>query len=227
MATDPVSKIFVTLEKQCQLCEHVNEAPVKLCAKCGANAAGRAFGAIVRGMLRQFDPKQASAPLVSMGLRLARNETTLLEAFGKCLPPPTSTFHELSNPATLQRVVELHGIDEQSIDLLYSPPWLCEFLTDVDQVIASAGRVLRSRGVAMLAYSNGRKPIEGDAAPTRTRKLDPVEYKLPAGIEIWSVQVGREWIFSSIRKAGLTPFWVEVIDSADSTKFEYFLGQKP
>ena len=212
----------------CTLCSPppARETMAKICPACGSIAVERAFGALVRGMLRAYDPKTATAPVVTYGHRLTDRERTMLEGFGTCRPSPLTKWTDLQDKSARDKVISLPGTDASSIDLLYSPPTTLDFISEMEAAIASAARALRPSGVFVLGLVAGRLVV-GASEPKKDRKLDPVKNKLEAHAEMWSMVVGRDWLISQLRKHGLTPSIVVVSDKPSDQKNEFFLGQKP
>lgn len=204
----------------------VPDPKAKPCAKCGASAVERAFAALAKGMLREYDPKTSATPVVLLAHRLSARETEMISALGKTLAPSTTSWYDIKDPAIMERVVSLSGTAAQTVDLFYSPPATLDFVPDVEKAVTNAGRVLRPSGVAVIGFNPGRI-VDGAEAPAKKYKLDPAAYKLPADVEMWSMQLGRDWLIGHLRKLGLAPNLVHVSDPASGGKLEFFLGQRP
>jgi hypothetical protein len=217
-------KIQVT---ECPCCQQAPTAgsPAKACSKCGATAAERCFGGLLRGILRNYDPKTAADPIVVAAHRLSVREKALVETIGRALPTPTQTWVDINDPAVMNRVVSLDGSASLSADIFYCTPTSLDFVPEMAAALASAARVLRGTGILMFGFNPGRV-VDGEAAPTKKYKLDPAIYKLPPTTDMWSMEVGRLWVIAELRKLGLAPNMVLVEDLMSGTTAEYFLGQR-
>jgi hypothetical protein len=215
---------------ECPLCQRP-PAPGKgkTCIGCGAHVAERAFAALVHEMLRGNSTNLPIAELMCAAHRLTTRERNFLLKFGGCLqqslPQSMSKPGDIEDQNSWRRMAALSAMQSESVDIFYSAPGCLDFIDEFGAALESITRVLKPAGAAVVSLSSGRL-VNGGQVPTRKVHLDRIRHARPLDAQLWSIEVGREWIFGKWREFGLSPCSVFVHDEASATKREFLIGQK-
>jgi hypothetical protein len=211
---------------ECPFCQRLpvpGNGPI--CLGCGANVAERAFSALVQQMVHGHEPKAAAAQLTFAAHRLTSRERNFLLELGTCLPQTLSRQGDLEDHARWRQMASLSEIRSDSIDVFYSAPGCLDCTTELGEALKCISQVLKPTGATVVGLGPGRL-VDGDQAPSRKDQLDLIRHARPTHAQMWSIEVGREWIFRTWRSYGLSPCSVMVQDLASATKLEFLLGQR-
>ena len=123
---------------------------------------------------------------------------------------------------------DLSHYDNASFDGVFGC-LLFDYFEEHEIALGEIARVLKPGGVFFTHIAPYRLSADPDSPPKTTsiikKRPDYFDY-IPDDADMPSINVGRSWFLDAIKRAGLEPELVEIVDKQSGEKIDWFLGIK-
>ena len=102
-----------------------------------------------------------------------------------------------------------------------------DYLTEHDKALRELNRVIKNEGVFITHIANYRLS-DSDDEPVETGRISagPDSFTYLGDDTIPSINVGKEWFFRALERAGFTPGLIAIRDPPTEEYFLWFVGIK-
>ena len=220
-----MSDMVLTIPPECPICGAPGErADDGACQSCGS--PGRTLSLAVL-LNRVIEPMAAVPDLPLLGFAMTGAERKLLS---RVFPSFTSASLYGSYGADHEEGVDARDLSHYARGTKSGvfASLVLDYFEEHDQALEQAFRVTAEGGVFITHIAPYR--LLGGAEPPRTTHLiepraDYFSY-VPDGAEMPSIEVGADWFFRALRRAGFEATSVSVRDGS-SPELAWFVGVKP